>query len=209
MRPVIEEQGEDAHVDTTLVQEIHVADYSRPQRDGGADGKPVERPRDHDAGPGRAVARNYVGDGGEQRARHDDRPAPGCARERHDEQRPDAGEDEVHDQLVRRLDGSDTERAPERHERRVRCSRCHGTEKGQDRNLEADCQLEGRVPVLTEVRILEVPENENIYSPGDRLCVDSAEETAEVHVCPTEGQTRSRQSWCQHLPLSRRDGPLP
>lgn len=190
------------------MKEIHVADNSRSQRDGSANGKPVERPRDYDAGPGRAVACDNVGDGGEKRARHDNGPATGGAREGHDEQWPDAREHEVHNQLVRCLDGRDSERSTECDEGRVGSGGAHGPEERQDRDLEADCQLQGWVPVLTEVRVLDFSEWEEVDLLGDHLCVYSAEETAAAHVCPTGVQVRLRQSWSQHLLLSHHDGSL-
>lgn len=111
------------------MEEIHVADDSRSQRDGGADSKPVDRPCDHDAGPGGAVARDDVCDGGEERARHDNGPATGGAGKGHDEQRPNAREHEVHDQLVRCLNGRDAERSTERDKGRVGRRRAHGPEE--------------------------------------------------------------------------------
>lgn len=190
------------------MKEIHVADDSRSQRDSSANGKPVECPRGHDAGPRGAVACDDVGDGGEKRARHDNGPAACCTRKGHDEQRPDAREHEIHDQLVRCLNGSDAERSAERDEGRVGRGGAHGPEERQDRDLEADCQLKGWVPILTEVSIPGRPEWEEVDLPVDHLCAHSAEETVAVHVCPTGGQTRSRQSSCQHLLPSHHDGSL-
>ena len=114
------------------MEKIHVTDDSWSQSNGGTNGKPIDRPRDDDAGPVRTVARNDVGDGSEERARHHDGPAAGGAREGHDEQRPDAREHEIYHELVRCLDGRDAKRAAESDEGRVRRRSPHRPNEGHD-----------------------------------------------------------------------------
>ncbi len=145
---VVQEQGEDARVEPALVEEKDVADDRRPEGDGRPGRPAVERPGDHDAGPVGAVSRDDVSHRRQEGAGQEERATAVDMSEGNDEERPEAGEHQVDSQLVGGLNRREAERLAERDEGRIDDGRGEGSQEGEERQLQADGQLETSRPVL-------------------------------------------------------------
>lgn len=138
MRPVGEEKGEDAHVQATLVQKVHVTDGGRPNGRRRASTNAVKHAGCDDPRPGGTVSRSNVCHGRHKVAADVDGPPTVHVGQGHGEQWTYACKDDIDGQLVGSLDHSDVKFLAEWHEGWVdNCAR-HRSQERKPADLQED-----------------------------------------------------------------------
>jgi hypothetical protein len=148
MRSVGEEEGKDAHVKPTFVQEVHVANGRRPYSSRRPCSYSIEDSSNEDSSPCGAVSCRDICDSSHKIADNVNRPSPVQIRQWNCEKGSYARKHDVNRKLIGGLDDSDVKLLAERDESWIDDCAGHGTEERQPTDLQKDEQLEQWRPVL-------------------------------------------------------------